>query len=348
MQAGRDISPDGSDPPFVTTVVVMYAITIREPGGPETLEWKEITDPEPGPGEVLVDVASSSVNRADLVQRVGSYPPPKGASEILGLECAGVIAGLGEGVTGWTVGDRVCALLAGGGYAQRVTVPAGQLLPAPHGVDLVDAGSLPEVACTVWSNVVMKAGLRRDQVLLVHGGSGGIGTCAIQIGKALGARVAATAGSEENLQLCRDLGADVAVSYRDGDFVAAVKELGGADVVLDNMGASYLDQNLDALAPDGHLAIIGMQGGRKGELDMGRMLVKRLTVSVLGLRGRPVEGPTGKAAIVTDVRERLWPLVEDGSVRPVIAERVPMPEASRAHELLEAGGVRGKVLLPVQ
>jgi putative PIG3 family NAD(P)H quinone oxidoreductase len=325
----------------------MYAIAIREPGDPEVLEWTERPAPRPGAGEVLIDVAAAGVNRADLVQRQGSYPPPKGASDILGLECSGTIAEIGEGVTGWRVGDEVCALLAGGGYAERVAVPAAQVLPVPAGMDLVEAAGLPEVTCTVWSNVVMEAGLRSGQLLLVHGGSGGIGTSAIQIGKALGARVAVTAGAPESLQLCRDLGADLAISYRDEDFVEEVKKLGGANVILDNMGASYLDRNLAALAPDGHLAVIGMQGGRKGEIDMGKMLVKRLRISVLGLRGRPVEGPEGKGAIVADVRERLWPLIEEGKVRPVVHSRIPLPEAARAHAALEAGGVHGKILLPV-
>ncbi|WP_277675995.1 NAD(P)H-quinone oxidoreductase [Saccharopolyspora rectivirgula] len=323
----------------------MYAITIREPGGPEVLEWTERPDPQPGPGEVLIDVAASAVNRADLSQRQGHYPAPKGASDVLGLECSGTIAALGEGVTGWQVGDEVCALLAGGGYAEKVTVPAAQVLPKPSGVDLVTAAGIPEVVCTVWSNVVMKAGLSSGQLLLVHGGSGGIGTCAIQIGRALGARVAATAGAPESLELCRELGADPVISYRDEDFVEVVKELGGADVILDNMGASYLDRNLRALAPDGHLAIIGFQGGNKAELNMGRMLLKRLTLSVIGLRGRPVDGPHGKAAIVADVREKVWPMIESGQVRTIVHDRVPLAEASRAHAMLEAGGVRGKILL---
>jgi len=323
----------------------MYAIAIREPGSPDVLEWTEQTDPRPGPGEVLLDVAAAGVNRADLAQREGNYPPPKGASEVLGLECSGTIAELGEGVSGWQPGDRVCALLAGGGYAERVAVPAEQLLPIPDGVDLVDAAGLPEVCCTVWSNVVLEGGLSEGQLLLVHGGSGGIGTAAIQIGRALGARVAATAGAPESLRFCRSLGADPVISYREEDFVEVVKGLGGADVVLDNMGASYLDRNLAALATDGHLAVIGMQGGRKAEIDLGRMLVKRLRVSALGLRGRPIEGPNGKARIVSDVRERLWPLVSQGHVRPLVHERIPLPEASRAHATLEAGGVHGKILL---
>lgn len=329
----------------VTTVMGMYAITIREPGAPDVLEWNEQPDPAPGPGEVLVDVAAAGVNRADLMQRQGAYPPPAGASEIIGLECSGTIAELGEGVSGWQVGDQVCALLAGGGYAQRVVVPAAQLLPVPAGVDLVDAAGLPEVTCTVWSNIVMEAGLDEGQRLLVHGGSGGIGTCAIQIGSALGARVAATAGSPDSMRLCRELGADPVISYSEEDFVEVVKGFGGVDVILDNMGAAYLDRNLSALAPDGHLVVIGMQGGRKGELDMGKMLVKRLRLSVLGLRGRPVEGPHGKGRIVADVRERLWPMIEAGAVRPIVQERMPMSEAHRAHAALEAGGVHGKILL---
>jgi putative PIG3 family NAD(P)H quinone oxidoreductase len=323
----------------------MYAITIRQPGAPEVLEWTEQPDPRPGPGEVLIDVVAAGINRADLAQREGNYPPPKGASEILGLECSGVIAELGDGVSGWRVGDEVCALLAGGGYAERVAVPAAQLLPIPAGVDLVDAAGLPEVMSTVWSNVVMEAGLSAGQLLLVHGGSGGIGTGAIQIAKALGARVAATAGAPESLQLCRDLGADLAISYRDQDFAEEVKKLGGADVILDNMGASYLDRNLAALAPDGHLAVIGMQGGRKAELDLGRMLVKRLHLSALGLRGRPVDGPQGKAAIVADLRQRLWPLIEQGKIRVLVDRRIPLPDAAQGHAALEAGGVHGKILL---
>lgn len=323
----------------------MHAITTREPGEPSVLEWTEQADPRPGAGEVVIDVAAAGVNRADLMQRQGSYPPPKGVSEVIGLECSGTIAELGEGVTGWRVGDEVCALLAGGGYAERVVVPSAQLLPVPAGIDLVDAAGLPEVTCTVWSNIVLEAGLHEGQLLLVHGGSGGIGTCAIQIGQAIGARVAATAGSSESLLLCRELGADPAISYRDDDFVEVMRELGGANVILDNMGASYLNRNLSALSPDGHLAVIGMQGGRKAELDMGKMLVKRLRMSVLGLRGRPVDGPHGKAAIVADARKQLWPLIEAGKVRPILHDRIPLPEAARAHAMLEAGSVHGKILL---
>ncbi|GAA4542686.1 NAD(P)H-quinone oxidoreductase [Amycolatopsis samaneae] len=321
----------------------MYAIAIREPGGPEVLEWTDVPDPSPGPGEVLLDVTASAVNRADLLQRIGVYPPPPGASEILGLECSGTIAELGEGVEGWQVGDEVCALLAGGGYAEKVAVPAGQLLPIPGEVDTIAAAGLPEVACTVWANVVMHGKLGEGDVLLVHGGAGGIGTHAIQVGKALGATVAVTAGSAERLESCRQLGADITINYRDEDFVEVLKKhTGGADVILDNMGASYVDRNLSALAMDGRLVIIGMQGGVKGELNVGKLLGKRASVFAAGLRARPLEQ---KAAIVADVRARLWPLVEQGSVKPIVGQVVPMAEAADAHRALEDGSVFGKVLL---
>ncbi|HWD07361.1 MAG TPA: NAD(P)H-quinone oxidoreductase [Amycolatopsis sp.] len=321
----------------------MYAITIREPGGPDVLEWTEVPDPSPGRGEVLLDVAASAVNRADLLQRQGNYPPPPGASNILGLECSGTIAELGEGVEGWAVGDQVCALLAGGGYAQRVVVPAGQLLPVPAEIETLTAAGLPEVACTVWANVVMHAELAEGQVLLVHGGAGGIGTHAIQVGKALGATVAVTAGSPERLERCRQLGADVTINYKEQDFVEVLRaETKGADVILDNMGAKYLGRNIDALATDGRLVIIGMQGGIKGELNIAKLLGKRASVFAAGLRFRPLEQ---KAAIVADVRDRLWPLVEQGSVKPIIGQVVPMAEAAEAHRMLDDGEIFGKVLL---
>ncbi|MBB1156802.1 MULTISPECIES: NAD(P)H-quinone oxidoreductase [Amycolatopsis] len=321
----------------------MHAITIREPGTPDVLEWTEVPDPEPGPGEVLLDVTASAVNRADLLQRQGNYPPPPGASDILGLECSGTIAELGEGVDGWQVGDEVCALLAGGGYAERVAVPAGQLLPVPAEIETVSAAGLPEVACTVWANVVMHAGLGEGQVLLVHGGAGGIGTHAIQVGKALGATVAVTAGSPERLERCRQLGADITINYKEQDFVEVLRaETKGADVILDNMGAKYLDRNVDALAADGRLVIIGMQGGIKGELNIGKLLGKRASVFAAGLRSRPLDQ---KAAIVADVRNRLWPLVEQGSVQPIVGDVVPMAEAASAHRMLEEGSIFGKVLL---
>jgi putative PIG3 family NAD(P)H quinone oxidoreductase len=321
----------------------MYAITIHEPGGPEVLEWTEIPDPVPGAGEVLIEVAASAVNRADLLQRQGYYPPPPGASDILGLECSGTIAELGEGVEGWQVGDEVCALLAGGGYAEKVAVPAGQLLPVPGEVKLLAAAGLPEVTCTVWANVVMYAGLSEGDLLLVHGGAGGIGTHAIQVAKALGASVAVTAGSAERLESCRQLGANITINYREQDFVEVLKnESDGADIILDNMGASYLDRNINALATGGRLVVIGMQGGLKAELNIGKLMAKRASVFGAGLRARPVDE---KAAIVADVRKRLWPLVEQGSVKPIVGQVVPLAEASDAHRTLEEGTVFGKILL---
>ncbi|MEU3858233.1 NAD(P)H-quinone oxidoreductase [Streptomyces sp. NPDC028722] len=323
----------------------MHAITIPQPGGPEALVWDEVPDPVPGEGEVLVEVVASAVNRADIMQRQGFYDPPPGASPYPGLECSGRIAALGPGVSGWSVGDEVCALLAGGGYAEKVAVPAGQLLPVPRGVDLRQAAALPEVACTVWSNVFMVAHLRPDETLLVHGGSSGIGTMAIQLAKALGARVAVTAGTKEKLDFCAELGADVLINYREQDFVAEIKEAtdgAGADVILDNMGAKYLDRNVQALAVNGRLAIIGMQGGTKGELNIGALLAKRAAVSATSLRARPLDE---KATIVAAVREHVWPLLADGHVRPVVDREVPMPQASEAHHLVEASGHIGKVLL---
>ncbi|MEU2559666.1 NAD(P)H-quinone oxidoreductase [Streptomyces longispororuber] len=325
----------------------MHAITISEPGGPEALQWAEVPDPVPGEGEVLVDVAASAVNRADLLQRQGFYDPPPGASPYPGLECSGRIAALGPGVTGWAVGDEVCALLAGGGYAEKVAVPAGQLLPVPKGVDLVTAAALPEVTATVWSNVFMVAHLRPGETFLVHGGASGIGTMAIQLAKALGARVAVTAGGPEKLEFCRELGADVLIDYREQDFVEEVRQAtggAGADVILDIMGAKYLDRNVEALAVSGRLAIIGMQGGAKGELNIGALLRKRGAVMATSLRARPV---AEKTAIIAAVREHVWPLVEAGTVRAVVDQVVPLREAGVAHRVLEEGGHRGKVVLSV-
>jgi putative PIG3 family NAD(P)H quinone oxidoreductase len=321
----------------------MRAITISRPGGPEVLTWETVPDPRPGDGEVLIDVAAGAVNRADLLQRQGNYPPPPGASDVPGLECSGVISELGPGVTGWQVGDAVCALLAGGGYAERVTVPAAQLMPVPRGVDVAAAAAFPEVACTVWSNVVQLAKLSAGETFLVHGGAGGIGTHAIQVGKALGATVATTAGSAERLAHCRELGADILINHREQDFVAELD--GGADVILDNMGAKYLARNVAALATGGRLMVIGMQGGAKAELDLGRLMAKRAWVSSTGLRGRPVDGPGGKGPIVADVTARLWPLVEAGKVKPVVGQVLPMEQAADAHRIVEASQVVGKVLL---
>ncbi|MGN6336947.1 NAD(P)H-quinone oxidoreductase [Mycobacterium sp.] len=311
----------------------------------DQLSWQDVPDVSAGPGEVLVKVAAAGVNRADLLQAAGKYPPPPGASEIIGMEVSGVITEVGSDVTNWSVGQEVCALLAGGGYAEYVAVPAGQLMPIPSGVDLVDAAGLPEVACTVWSNLVLTAHLCEGQLLLMHGGASGIGTHAIQIARALGARVAVTAGSAEKLQTCRDLGAEITINYRDEDFVARVQESGGADVIFDIMGASYLDRNIDALATDGQLVIIGMQGGIKGELNIGKLLAKRARVIGTTLRGRPVSGPNSKSEIVQAVTAKVWPMIADGRVRPIIGERIPIEQAGAAHQKLAAGEVHGKVVL---
>lgn len=304
----------------------------------------------PGIDEVLIEIFAAGVNRADLLQAAGNYPPPPGASDILGLEVSGRIAAVGDGVSEWIVGQEVCALLAGGGYAESVIVPAAQVLPVPPGVTLHDAAALPEVACTVWSNLVMAAHLAPGEVLLVHGGASGVGSHAIQVAKQLGAVVAVTAGSDAKLDLCRQLGADIAINYRDDDFVEHIRRATdgrGADVILDIMGAAYLDRNLDALAADGRLVIIGMQGGVKGELNIGKLVGKRLQVIGTALRARPVGGPHGKGDIVAAVVESVWPMIADGRVRPVIGARFPLAEAQEAHRALASGDVSGKILLTV-
>jgi len=323
----------------------MYAIVAESA---DHLVWQQVPDVSPGPGEVLVKVSAAGVNRADLLQAAGQYPPPPGASELLGMEVSGVIAELGSDVEGWSPGQEVCALLAGGGYAEYVVVPAGQLLPKPDGVDLPDAAGLPEVACTVWSNLAMTGHLHTGQVLLLHGGASGIGSHAIQIARAMDARVAVTAGSTGKLDFCRELGADLTINYHDEDFVAAVKEAtdgAGANVILDIMGASYLDRNIDALASDGHLVIIGMQGGIKGELNIGKLLSKRAHVIGTTLRGRPTTGSSSKSEVVAEVTRSVWPMIADGRVRPIIGAEIPIQDAAEAHQLLSAGKVTGKIVL---
>ena len=323
----------------------MHAVVVTEPGGPDVLRWLEVPDPAPGPGEVVIDVAAAGINRADLLQRQGLYPPPAGAPPYLGLECSGRIAAVGEGVTSWQPGDQVCALLSGGGYAQQVAVPEGQVLPVPERVDVTTAAAFPETACTVYSNVVQIAGLAKDETLLVHGGSSGIGTMAIQLGKALGARVACTAGSPEKLARCRELGADIAINYREEDFVAALQAAtggAGADVILDIMGASYLERNIAALAANGRLVIIGLQGGMRAELNIGALHAKRASLHATTLRARP----TGeKAAIVAAVRDNVWPLISAGQVAAVIDRELPMPQAAEAHRVMAASTHIGKILL---
>jgi len=321
------------------------AVLPTGPGGPEVLEYADAPDPEPGEGLVVLDVAATAVNRADLLQRQGRYAPPAGASEILGLECSGTVRAIGNAVEGIEVGQEVCALLAGGGYATRVAVPWGQVMPKPDGMELVTAAALPEVAATVWSNLMMVAGLRAGDVLLVHGGAGGIGTFAIQLGVALGARVLTTSGSPEKLALCEGLGAEVTIDYREQDFVDVVREATdghGVDVILDIMGASYLSRNVDALATEGRLVVIGMQGGTTAEIDLNVLLRKRAALVATNLRGRPV---TEKTAICAAVVEHVWPLVADGTIRPIVDRTLPLAEAAQAHRLMESGQSTGKILL---
>ena len=321
----------------------MRAVVVSEPGGPDVLRVEEVPDPVPGPGEVLVEVAAAGVNRADLMQREGHYPPPPGASETIGLEVSGHVAGLGEGVEGLEVGQPCVALLAGGGYAERVVVPAGQVLPPPPGYDLVDAAGVLEVAATVWSTLA-HAHLAAGETFLVHGGAGGIGSFAIQYAKALGATVIATAGSEAKLQHCRDLGADHAFSYRD-DWAGLTKDaVGGVDVVLDNMGAKYLAAHVDLLAPDGRLVVIGFQGGRTATIDLGALLPKRASVAAISLRGRPLDQ---KADICRNVAEQVWPLLADGTIRPTPLTTYALDDVADAHRALESGDNVGKIVLVV-
>jgi putative PIG3 family NAD(P)H quinone oxidoreductase len=316
----------------------------------DRLIWQDIPDVTPGDGEVLIKVSAAGVNRADLLQAAGSYPPPPGASEILGLEVSGIIASVGGDVTQWSVGQQACALLSGGGYAEFVAVPAGQVMPIPDTVSLHEAAGLPEVSCTVWSNLVMTAHLRAGQLVLIHGGASGIGTHAIQVGRALGARVAVTAGSRNKLDLCAELGAETTINYRDEDFVERVRsesDGAGADVILDIMGAKYLDRNVDALATGGRLVIIGMQGGVKGELNIGKLMSKRAGVIGTTLLARGVSGPGSKSEIVADVVANVWPMIADARVRPIIGAEFPIDQARAAHELLDSGDVSGKVVLRV-
>lgn len=321
----------------------MRAVTITRPGGPEVLEWTEAPDPEPKPGEVLIEVAAAGVNRADLLQRQGLYDPPAGASPYPGMEVSGRVIDA-NGVAGWAVGDEVCALLSGGGYAERVAAPGGQLLPVPGNIGLVSAAALPEAACTVWSNLITVADLRRGETILIHGGGSGIGTFAIQLAHAFGATVITTARPMKHKTLI-ELGADVVIDYQSQDFVSEVmKATGGrgADVILDIMGASYLDRNIKALARDGRLVIIGLQGGRTGEVDLGALLSKRASVHATTLRSRD---EADKASIVAGVRGQVWPLLQTGEIRPIVDRSLPMSRVVTAHQVLAGSDHIGKVLL---
>jgi putative PIG3 family NAD(P)H quinone oxidoreductase len=324
------------------------AVEITRPGPPEVLQVGDVPDAVAGPGEVLVEVAATAVNRADLLQREGHYDPPPGTSPYLGMECSGTIVGLGEGVAGREIGESVCALLAGGGYAELVAVPVGQLMAVPAGVSLVDAAALPEVTCTIWSMVFDIGGLQPGETFLVHGGSSGIGTMAIQVTSAYGARVMTTAGTERKVEYCRSLGADVAVNYREDDFADVLRAATngvGVDVILDNMGAGYLSDNVASLATEGRLVVLGLQGGRKGELDLGRLLAKRASVHAASLRGRPL---AQKATIVAATQAFIWPMIEAGQVRPVIDRVLTLDDAAEAHRLLDSSEHIGKVVLRVR
>lgn len=323
----------------------MYAVVLTRDGGPEVMEWQKVPDPTPKPGEVIIDVAATAVNRADLLQREGKYPPPSGSSDILGLECSGAIAAVGAALTLDRIGEKVTALLAGGGYATKVAVPVGQLMTVPAGVSLVDAAGLPEAACTVWSNLSRVARLKEGETVLIHGGGSGIGTMAIQIARAMGARVAVTAGSQDKLDVCAGLGAEILINYKDEDFVEAIKDQTagrGADVILDNMGASYLMRNVHALNRNGRIVTIGMQGGTTAEFDIQVLLRKNGTFAATSMRARP---ETEKAAICREVEKVVWPWIESDVVKPVIDRVMPMQDAADAHRLLQDGPVTGKIVL---
>ncbi|XP_009396763.1 uncharacterized protein LOC103981753 [Musa acuminata AAA Group] len=323
----------------------MRAVVITSPGGPEVLQVQEVEDPVVGDDEVLIKVEATALNRADTVQRKGLYPLPKGASPYPGLECSGTVLTVGKSVACWKVGDRVCALLSGGGYAEKVAVPAGQVLPIPEGVTLRDAASFPEVACTVWSTIFMTSQLSPGETLLVHGGSSGIGTFAIQIAKHVGIRVFVTAGSEEKLAACKNLGADVCINYKTEDFVARVEEETGGkgvDVILDNVGGPYLQKNLDSLGMDGRLFIIGFMGGAATEVNLSCLLARRLTIQAAGLRNRSLEN---KAKIVAEVKKHVWSAIAAGKVKPIVYKTFPLSEAAEAHRLMEGSSHVGKILL---
>lgn len=325
----------------------MHAITVPTPGDADVLTWTEVPDPVPAPGEVLIEVVAAGVNRADVLQRKGFYDPPAGSPTYLGLECSGRIVEIGQGVAGWQVGDEVCALLVGGGYAERVAVPSGQLLPVPDGLTLVESAGVVETACTVWSNLFMLAALQHGETLLVHGGTSGIGTMAIQLAKHFGARVITTCGTEEKCERARALGADLAINYREQDFLEEVRAATGGqgvDVVLDNMGAKYLQRNVEALAANGRLVVIGLQGGVKAELNLNTLLQKRAAVLATSLRARPSDE---KASIAASVVEHVWPLIASGDLELVVDRTLPITEAAEAHRVMESSTHVGKIILTV-
>lgn len=325
----------------------MRAITAPEPGGPAALRLVDVPDPQPGRGELLVAVAAAGVNRADVLQRQGRYPPPPGAGDVLGLELAGEVVATGAGVEGWRAGDRVCAVVAGGGYAELALVPAATALPWPEGSGAVEAAAVPEVFTTAYDNLVQRGRLAAGETVLVHGGGSGVGTAAIQLARRHGCRVLITAGSAEKLAACVDLGADAGIDYHREDFVERARELTrgrGVDVVLDLVGGDYLGRNLRALAVEGRLVVIGLQGGGRGDLELGLLMARRLTITGSTLRARSVED---KAALAARLREQVWPGFADGSLRPVVDRTFPLERAAQAHELMEASGHVGKIVLVV-
>jgi len=323
----------------------MTAVEIREPGGPEVLAAGKRPVPKPGPGEVLIRVAAAGVNRPDCLQRQGSYPPPKGASDIPGLEVAGEVVAVGDGVTAPKIGEQVCALVAGGGYAEYCAAPAPQCLPVPKGYSLEQAACLPETFFTVWVNVFQRSGLKPGESFLVHGGTSGIGTTAIQLAKAFGCTVFTTAGSAEKVKACKDLGADHAINYKTEDFVEVVKENTGGrgvDVVLDMVGGDYIPRNIKAMAEDGRLSFIAFLGGPKAEVNFAAVMMKRLTITGSTLRARPV---AVKAQLAAELKKQVWPLLEQGKIAPVMAASFPLAEAAKAHALMESSGHIGKIVL---
>lgn len=322
----------------------MAVVEISRPGGPEVLLPARRRVPQPEPGQVLIRIAWAGVNRPDVAQRAGVYPPPLGASDLPGLEAAGHVVALGEGVTGHAVGDAVTALLPGGGYAEYAVTDARHALPVPAGLELREAAALCETLFTVWSNVFQRGGLKRGETFLVHGGSSGIGTTAIQLAHQHGARVIATAGSAEKCEACRSLGADIAINYRKDDFVEVVKSLGGADVILDMVGGAYLPRNLRALTDDGRLVAIAFLEGTRGELDILELMMRRLTVTGSTLRPQT---PAAKAAIAESLIQNVWPMISDGRFKPVMDSEFPLAEAHKAHTLMESSTHVGKIVLKV-
>ena len=323
---------------------VMRAVEISQPGGPEVLRLCERPVPQPAYGEILIRLDYAGVNRPDALQRAGLYAPPPTASDLPGLEGAGVVVALGAGVTEWAVGDSVCALLPGGGYAEYVTCPAKHALPVPAGMDMKQAACLPETYFTVWSNVFMRGGLQAGERFLVHGGSSGIGTTAIQLANAFGARVFTTAGSDAKCEVCRELGAEVALNYREADFVEAVRSAGGANLILDMVGGDYIPRNIKALADEGRLVQIAFLQGPKVELNFAQIMMRRLVVT--GSTLRP-QSDLAKARIADQLREKVWPLLDAGTVAPVMDSEFALEDAAKAHARIEDGGHIGKIVLRV-